>query len=210
MTEQLRTLLERLQPVARGEVVRVLGHSNVCIPTCRVLESILRHFGIESCPVPTEVSACNKVQAEIFTAIGGRDRAAIATSEERNDWMRRGAWATAIGPGIETAGLPVRNDGWNGHLVLRVEDVLLDGSIGMLNDASRELTLPELLWTPADSEWDAGKEFAGLTLPNGCQVIYGKLEDDTWRDTPYWKAESEPYKSMQAKMMDAILAKVKQ
>jgi len=196
--------------MARDQIQRVLGQSNACIPTSRVLQSVLGYFGIESYAVPTEVSACNKVQAEIFASIGGREQAANATPEQRKDWARKGAWATAIGPGVETAGLPVRNDGWNGHLVLRVEDILLDGSIVMLNDSSRDLILPELLWTSVDAEWDAGTQYACLTLPNGCEVVYGKLDDDTWRDTPYWKADTEPYKSMQAKMVEAILAIVKQ
>lgn len=127
MTAKLETLLVRLRPVARDEIVRVLGHSNVCIPTSSVIQNVLGHFGFESYPVPTEVGACNKVQAEIFKSIGGREQAANVTSEQKEDWARKGAWATAIAPGVARAGVPVRGDGWDGHLVLRVEDILLDG-----------------------------------------------------------------------------------
>jgi hypothetical protein len=194
----------------RDEIVRVLGHSNVCIPTSRVIQSVLGHFGFESYPVPTEVGACNKVQAEIFKSIGGREQAANATSELRKIWARKGAWSTAIGPGIAEAGLPVRTDGWDGHLVLRVEDILLDGSIAMLNDLAKDLSPPKLLWTPVDPEWDRGIGCAGVTLTNGCEVVYGKLSDDSWRGAPYWKADREPYKSLQSKMVEAILARVKQ
>jgi hypothetical protein len=210
MTEQLKDLLERLEPVARDEIVRVLGHSNVCIPTCRVLQAVLKDFRIGSYPVPTEVSACNKVQAEIFRSIGGREQAAYTTSEQQKEWAGKGAWATGIGPGIASAGLPVGTDGWDGHLVLRVEDVLLDGSIEMLNNPQRGLILPKLLWTPVDAEWDTATRPATVPLSNGCEVVYGKLNDDTWRYTPYWKAEREPYKTMQSKIMEAILAKLKQ
>jgi hypothetical protein len=208
VTEKLERLLVRLQPVARVEIVRLLGHSNVCIPTSRVTQSVLRHFGFESRPVPTEVSACNKVQAEIFNSIGGREQAANTTPGQRQAWASKGAWATAIGPGVERMGVPVRTDGWNGHLVLRVEDLLVDGSIEMLNNSLKELILPTLLWTPVDPEWDRGIGYAGVTLTNGCEVLYGKLDDDSWRDTSYWKADTEPNKSMQCRMVEAILTRV--
>lgn len=208
MTEKLETLLVRLRPVARDEIVGVLGHSNVCIPTSRVIQSVLGHFGFESYPVTTEVSACNKVQAQIFKSIGGREKAANTTAEQRKDWARKGAWATAIGPGVAEAGLPVRTDGWDGHLVLRVEDMLLDGSIAMLNNSAKDLNLPKLLWTPVDPEWDRGRQYAGLTLDNGCEVVYAKLDDDSWRLAAYWKADTEPYKSMQARTVEAILTRV--
>jgi hypothetical protein len=208
VTPKLETLLVLLRPVARDEIVRVSGHSNVCIPTSRVIQYVLGHFGFESYPVPTEVSACNKVQAEIFKSIGGREQATDASSDQRRDWARKGAWATAIGPGVAAAGLPVRTDGWDGHLVLRVEDILLDGSIAMLDNPAKDLSLPKLLWTPADSEWDRGIRYAGLTLSNGCEVLYGKLDDDSWRVAPYWKAATEPYKTLQNKMVEAILTRV--
>jgi len=182
----------------------------VCIPTCRVLQAVLKYLSFESYPVETEVSVCNKIQAEIFRSMGGREQVIHATSEQQKEWTDRGAWATAIGPGVARAGLPVRTGGWDGHLVLRVEDVLLDGSIEMLNDPARGLSLPKLLWTPVDAEWDTATRYATVPMPNGCEVVYGKLNDDTWRYTPYWKAETEPYKTMQSKMVEAILAKVKQ
>ena len=208
MTAKLETFLVHLRPVARDEIVRVLGHSNVCIPTSRVIQSVLGHFGFESYPVPTEVSACNKVQAKIFNSIGGREQADNVTSEQVKDWASKGAWAAAIGPGVERAGVPVRTDGWNGHLVLRVEELLVDGAIEILNNSPKELILPKLLWTPVDPEWDAGTQYACLTLPNGCDVVYGKLSDGSWRDAPYWKGETEPYKSMQSRMVEAILTRV--
>jgi hypothetical protein len=208
VTARLETLLAHLRPVARDVIVRLLGHSNVCIPTSRVIQSVLGHFGFESYPVATEVSACNKVQAEIFKSIGGREQAVAATSELLKDWARKGAWATAIGPGVAKAGLPVRTDGWDGHLVLRLEDILLDGAIAMLNNSAKDLSLPKLLWTPVDPEWDRGTQYACVTSPNGCEVVYGKLDDDSWRDTPYWKADTEPYKSMQSRMVEAILTRV--
>jgi hypothetical protein len=172
------------------------------------------------CKVCWSISASNRVrcrqksalaigvQAEIFKSIGGREQASDASSDLRKDWARKGAWATAIGPGVERAGVPVRTDGWNGHLVLRVEELLVDGAIEMLNNSPKELILPKLLWTSVDPEWDAGTQYACLTLPNGCEVVYGKLSDGSWRDAPYWKAETEPYKSMQSRMVEAILTQV--
>jgi len=83
--------------------------------------------------------------------------------------------------------------------------MLLDGSIAMLNNSAKDLNLPKLLWTPVDSEWDRGRQYA---LSTGCEVIYVKLDDDSWRGTPYWKVDTEPYKSMQSRMVEAILTRV--
>lgn len=83
------------------------------------------------------------------------------------------------------------------------------GSIAMLNNSAKDLSLPKLLWTPVDPDWDTGSQWASVKLPNGCEVVYGKLDDDR-HDAPYWKADTEPYQSRQSKMVEAILAIVNQ
>jgi hypothetical protein len=208
MTANLDALLKGLSPVARDEIVRVLGHSNVCIPTCGVLQAVLRHFGFESYAVATEINACNPVQAQIFEAVGGREKAADATPEQRKDWQERGGWAVGISPTMAAAKVPIKGDGWDGHLILRVDDILLDGSIEQCNNSEKDLILPKLLWTPVDAEWDAGAAYACVTLPNGCEVVYGKLDDDSWQNSPYWKSEIEPYKTKTRRLVDVIVSQL--
>jgi hypothetical protein len=79
MTTELEALLERMKPVARDQIVRVLRHSNTCIPTCRVLQAVLGHFKFQSFPVATEVTACNPRYAEMIMSLGGRNTAVEPT-----------------------------------------------------------------------------------------------------------------------------------
>jgi hypothetical protein len=191
MTLKLEELLERLRPVARDEIVRVLRHPDVCIPTCRILQAVLRHFGFKSYPVATEVTACNSMYAETLRTLGGRDNATEPTREQKRDWQEKGAFAVAISPKTAVAGVPVATEGWDGHLVLRVGDILLDGSIDMCSRPAQGIVLPKMLWVQVDSDWDAPGGIVGVTLLNGCEVTYEHLNDDSWRDSPYWNDETD-------------------
>jgi hypothetical protein len=91
MTTELEALLERMKPVARDQTVRVLRHSNTCIPTCRVLQAVLGHFKFQSFPVATEVTACNPRYAEMIMSLGGRDTAVEPTPNQLKAWQDKGA-----------------------------------------------------------------------------------------------------------------------
>ena len=208
MTTELEALLERMKPMARDQIVRVLGHSNTCIPTCRVLQAVLGHFKFQSFPVATEVTACNPMYAEMIMSLGGRDAAVEPTPDQLKAWQDKGAWAVAISGRTASAGVPMATQGWDGHLVLRVEDILLDGSIEMCGNATKNLILPKLLWVAVDSDWDKANGLVGVTLENGCEVSYEKLNDTSWQESTYWKSETEPYKSTTRKIVEAIVTRV--
>jgi len=97
-------------------------------------------------------------------------------------------------------------EGWDGHLVLRVEDILLDGSIVMCSRPAQGIFLPKMLWVQVDSDWDAPGGIVGVTLLNGCEITYEHLNDDTWRDSPYWN----DYTDMILSTANAIVNRVSQ
>jgi hypothetical protein len=47
-----------------------------------------------------------------------------------------------------------------------------------------------------------------VTLENGCEVSYEKLNDTSWQESTYWKSETEPYKSTTRKIVEAIVTRV--
>lgn len=205
MTTRLEAVLERLKTVAREEIVRVIRQPNTCIATSRILQAVLENFKFQSDPVATKLTACNRIQAEIFAAIGGRDNADLATLEQKEQWQREGAWATAISPETEAANAPMAAPGWNGHLVLRAEGMLVDGSIEMCNKPEKGLVLPKLLWVPVDSDWDKPYGLVIQRMENGCEVTYEKLNDDSWRTSSDW---TEPFERRMAAIVDGIIRKV--
>ena len=97
--------------------------------------------------------------------------------------------------------------GWDGHLVLRVEDIL-DASIEMCDNATKNLILPKLLWVTVDSDWDKANGLVGVTLENGCEVSYEKLHDTSWQESAYWKSETEPHENTRRKIVEAIVTRV--
>lgn len=92
---------------------------------------------------------------------------------------------------------------------LHVEDILLDGSIEMCGNATKNLILPKLLWVAVDSDWDKAYGLVGVTLENGCKVSYEKLDDTSWQESAYWKSQTEPYRSTTRKIVEAIVTRVR-
>ncbi len=202
MTEKLDALLKRLTPVARDHIVYVLGHSDTCIPTCRVLQAVLGHFEFQSFAVATEVNAYNRIYAEMVQSFGGHE----PTAEQVKPWRDRGASSVRISPEMATAGVPIAGTDWDGHLVLRVEDIVLDGSIEMCSRPAKSILLPKLLGVAVDEKWDKGNEEASVTLLNGCGVTYKRLNDDSWQHSEYW---TEPFEQRMRRIAEEIVSRLR-
>jgi hypothetical protein len=166
---------------------------------------VLEHFEFQSEPVATRITACNEIQAEIFRNVGGRDNADFATPDQKKQWEQRGAWSTAISPETAAANVPIAAPGWNGHLALRLEDWLVDGSIEMCNKPEKRLILPKLLWVPVDADWDKPYGLVIQSMENGCEVTYEKLNDDSWRTFSDW---TEPFERRMRGIADEIVSRV--
>jgi len=201
MTTGLEVLLKLLRPVAREQIERGLGHPETCIPTSRILQAVLGHFGFQSIPVATEVNVYNGIFAEMIKSFGGQR----PTPEQIKPWQEKGAFSVRISSEMATADVPISGTGWDGHLILRVEDIVLDGSIEMCNRSTKNIILPKLLWVSVDENWDVGKREAGGTLPNGCEVSYTKINDQSWRSTPYW---TEPFDGRMRSIANEIVSRV--
>jgi hypothetical protein len=201
MTASLQALLERLKPVARDLIVERLGHTDTCIPTSRILQPVLEHFGFQSIPVATEVNVYNRVFAEMVKFFGDQQ----PTVDQIEPWRKKGAFSVRISPDMATAGVPISGTGWDGHLILRVEDTVLDGSIEMCNRPAKSIILPKLLWVSVDENWDLGKTEARETLPDGCEVSYKTITDNSWQNTAYWK---EPFELRMRAIVEQILGRV--
>jgi hypothetical protein len=201
MPVSLRVLLERLTPLTRDRIVATLGHQDTCIPTSRILQAVLERFGFQATPVAAEVIACNPMYAQMVKSFDGRDPSA----EEVKAWQDRGAFAVRISPEMATAGVPISGTGWDGHLVLRVEDIVLDGSIEMCSRPAKAIILPKLLGIPVDRMWDAGRRDARQLLVNGCEVSYKKLNDESWQTASYW---TEPFERRLSFIADEIASRV--
>lgn len=202
MTTTLEALLERLRPVARDQIERGLGHSDNCIPTSRILQAVLEHFGFQSVPVATEVNVYNRTFVEMVRSFGGRQ----PTIDEIKPWQEKGAFSVRISPDMATAGVPISGTGWDGHLVLRLEGNVLDGSIEMCSRPANEIVLPKMLWVPVDVNWDAGNSNASKVLSNGGEVSYKKLDNDSWQDTAYWQ---EPFERRMRRIAEEIVSRVR-
>lgn len=151
---------------------------NSCIAAARVSIEVCGYFGIAAQPQPVTVAAFTPMAWEL------RD---MLVSKPADEWPP-GAWSVGVSGGEHKPGR------WNGHLVTLTGtgpgdppcSWLLDPSLGQLSRPTRGLRVGPAAFALADGLPDDPKTDTAFIDPSGLVIVYGKLRDDKWRDSPNW------------------------
>jgi hypothetical protein len=183
-TPRLVDLLARMAPVVREEMLRV-AVPNCCVATVAVLRRVFRHFHFETSPLAVTVTIRNAKMIEALTL----GTPIPSDPEALGAWMQKtGAWAIGICP--ESAQLAARQgyDAFGGHLVTRVQDVIVDASLDQANRPQYKILIPPFMAVVISPKFLSGGHALAGTV-NGCEIIYTRLTDSSWRTSPDWTNE---------------------
>lgn len=196
MTPRLSGLLDRLAPAVREEIRRDFA-PNCCIATAAILRRVFRHFRFEALPVPVEVVIRNRRMVELLK----RGVKVPGDPARMREWFKAtGSYSVGI---TRESPTPFKGGGFSGHLVVRVQDVLVDASLEQANRPQWNLAVPPFMVSNIAPGFMEGKTQVGGV--NGCEVAYTLLTgDSTWRSSPDWTDEDRARRAV-----NAIIARVR-
>jgi hypothetical protein len=180
----LDDLIAALAPVVRPVMVRYFA-SNCCVATCSLLRRVFERYGYVAEPVPVSVFVFNARMVEALK----NDEVPERGAPGRDLWFKiTGAHGIGIMPESAMISALKGYDGFGGHLVLRVRDLLVDASIAQASRPALQINLPPLVATEATEEF-----MRGAALPvnvGGCCVQYHRLNNYSFRTAPDWRERS--------------------
>lgn len=127
-----------LGPIAMQEAARQQGYAlapNRCIAATKTGIKVLRYFGINATPVPCDLTVGNL--AWVKWVEGGDLRA---------ETMPDAAWSVHVGR-RNTDG-----PGYNGHVMIRADDMLVDLNFGQVSRPQKGLEVPDATAFPLDGK----------------------------------------------------------
>jgi hypothetical protein len=177
---KLGLLLSRLKDAAHEEMLRYYGDNvtGICIETARCMEIELRYYGFDPRPCSVFLNIHNPVTTKII--FGGENKRMVEES-----W-NHGGWSVGVRPSGQTLIDPTI--GYYAHLVLRLQDMLIDASIKRFERPLHSIVMPKLLVTRVTGEFAAGGEPV-RNVVNDCLVLYEYCGDQRFRNTPAWTKE---------------------
>jgi hypothetical protein len=178
MTPRLHSLLARLAPVVREEMLKVAA-PNCCIATVAVLRRVFRHYRFEARAVPVTVIIRNRRMVEAIA----KGMPIPDDPRRLHEWMEAtGSWSVGIVP--ESAQV-VDYPCYGGHLLCHVQDVFVDASLDQANRPQYGIVLPAFIGVTSNPEFLAGRQMLQGTM-NDCEVTYRPLRDASWRRSADW------------------------
>jgi hypothetical protein len=157
-TDRTRAILRALTQVA-PPVIR--AHSTggpCCILATRVGQQALAVFGIAATPFPVVLSICNDAWIR-----WGEDGYPGGTAEQ----LRRGAHLITNTPDWHGQSMPSQNPArsrpWDGHLVLRVDTMLIDLDLGAMSRPQNRIVLPATIIAPLTDDERVSASYGNAT-----------------------------------------------
>lgn len=184
MTPKLESLLDRLMHVVSEEYRRgYLDHEDIgqgsCIKTCRILKTVLRHFGFESSPVSVSIRVFNPIATKVIKDNAG----SLRSLDELFETMTKTEGARFLECSPMNGGLWDGQGGYNAHVVLVCQDVAIDATVQQFNRPAKNIMLPPMVVTPADKDGAWGTEV------NRCFIVMNATGDQSFRRSPAWTNE---------------------
>jgi hypothetical protein len=192
MTPRLQHLLGQLEEVAHDEMLRYYDDSGVrgiCLETARCLRIVLRHFGFNAYPQSVFIHIHNPITTELLRTNSHLPTAELSRLVQKS-WDN-GGWSTGTKANAENS--PVNpmidplNGGYNAHIVIRVQDVLIDAAIKQYERVQHNILLPRLLSTPVTPLFDGGEP--NRCMVNGCLIVHVRSGDQQFRNMPGWSKQ---------------------
>jgi len=173
-------LIEELLDAVPEEIVNSIGpNDNLargrCIMATATGISALRYFGIQAEPQPVAVEIFNPAMTEWLKegSPGGLEEA-----------KKRNCHVVAIDAQNES-----KPGGYNGHLVVRLDNYLLDLDMRQFVRPHKNIAMPvSVIWEVKDDFDDGGLQ---VYEKNGCWVTYEKLDNPGYKQAPDWRKRDQ-------------------
>jgi hypothetical protein len=165
-------------------IMREFMPANSCIGAARTTIATMHVFNLRAVEIP--VAFALQIPARKYVRITG------FSPEERAELRARAADYKDEG---------VDNPGWNGHLLVLVENRwLLDPAIDQADAPDFGVSIPQEVFVidTAGKEWDRAEDFeahCAVKLANGDDgtLMYRKIADVGYRETEAWTDEGLPF-----------------
>jgi hypothetical protein len=200
MTDRLAALLDRLADVAYP-ALRERYRADCCVAAAAILKRVFEVYGFKSEVIPVAVEIYNAQMDKLL-----RQGTRLPEDRERREMFfdLTGAWSVGLMPS-GPAPLAIndqRGGGFGGHLILHVEDCLIDATIKQADRPHKQIVLPELVVTEAAHLVSDGVMHLRV---NDCAVVYRRIDDHSYRSAPDWRRRTTPF----PETVRTILAKIR-
>jgi hypothetical protein len=184
-------ILEALVDVAPPLIDRITKPGPHCVLSTRVGQLALAVFGVAAKPFPVELSIFNDAWRQ------WGDEGYVGGADEQ---VRRGAYLLTNTPNWQGGELPSLNPAsgprpWDGHLVLRVENWLIDLDLGQMARPTKGMHLPSAIVAPLDADAVDGS-FTEQTTGTTTHVAYKPLVApyaEDYRRSKDWTRDTVEY-----------------
>lgn len=188
MTPELTQLLDRLAPVA-WPALRERYNADCCIAAAAILKEVFRRRGFDAKVIPVTVEVYNARMDKLL-----RSGTKLPEDRARREMLLdlTGAWSVGIQP-AGPAPLAIndqRGGGYGGHLILNVEDCLVDASIKQCDRPQRQIVLPDMVVTEARYLLEDGVMHFKI---HDLTVVYRRLDDQSYLKARDWTRRTTPY-----------------
>jgi hypothetical protein len=172
-----------------------------CIAAAAILTRVFAEYGYKAEVLTVAVAVYNQAMVKVLNQ-------GIAIPNEPNAremfFSITGAWGVGITPGSAAVSAKKGIDGFGGHLILRVNDYLIDATIQQVSRPEKKIVLPPMLVIDkADELVKGGKRAVQV---GSCVVVYVPIVNETYRTAPDWVRRSTPFPETVRK----IIARVEQ
>jgi hypothetical protein len=194
----LPELIDALTPVVRPAMLEKF-EPNCCIPTCRILRDVFARFGYAAEALPCAVFIQNAAMLEYYASTVPEEE-----EEERvRVYARLGAWRIDVMPNSN------KSRGFEGHVVIRVEQMLVDASLQQVDRPVKKIFMPPLLaFEPGEAFFDKPSGQGVVGIVNGCSVAYQRLTDYRFHNSPLWLDDGWPYSDVHKKIVRQTQARL--
>lgn len=199
----LDTLIDRLAPVAYPAMLESY-RPDCCVAAAAILMHVFRECGYRAGVITVTVEIYNAAMVDLL------ERDAIPSDREEKLALLEstGAWGVGIVPPSYPIDTPLRDTrrpmggGYGGHLLLCVNQFLVDATIMQAQRVEKDIRLPLMLWSnQAKALLCDGNLFLGV---NNCAVVYRRIKDDSYRAAPDWQRRTTPYPETVRKILERI------
>ncbi|MFN8133340.1 MAG: hypothetical protein U0R70_17490 [Solirubrobacteraceae bacterium] len=169
---------------------------NCCIGACRTLQEVLRSVGIAAKPQVVETTVAN---AAYMQEAGRLGRAPQSTAEV-DAMVRAGGYIVEIG-GRGSGRAPSRN-GWQGHLVLLTDRLVLDPTLAQATRPAKSIVLMPLAWEHGGRL--PHRHLSGMFADCAVSIV-PRVGDRSYVASPDWRLHSG-HRVVAARVIDNMAA----
>lgn len=176
--------------------------SGYCINAARVTIDVLARFGVEGKATATACLVMNAVLRKLVEERGGIPR------DFPKEWEAQGAWGIGVDGRTEADG---GTNEYSAHVVVLVDDCMIDASVGQFSRPQREINMPAILVATVPDDFLRGEEpiFLGKR-GDGPAITYWNLPQERGFENASGFRSHENNLQVTDEIIRAMAARIKQ